>query len=114
MSLNRDFEEIYEFYVQSLIEMIGEKHNHIDTKELNIIWKDIKKPSNIKKKKTDDKQILNNNFDFEYEKKKNQLASSLNSMKYDDLYRHCLRNGIQPPNNRNDMIKAIITKMNPL
>lgn len=109
MSLNRDFEEIYEFYVQSLIDTIGESKPHIDTTELRAIWRNIKTPNRSKKPQRKKEQYQEKN---EQEKKKSQLEASLVMMKYDDLCRHCLRNGIQPPNNREDMIKAIITKTN--
>jgi hypothetical protein len=110
MSLNRDFEEIYEFYVQSLIDTIGETNPHIDTKELRTLWKGIKNPHKDTKTKREKTTLCHGNI--ENEKRKTQLEASLMMMKYDDLCRHCLRNGIQPPNNREDMIKAIITKTN--
>lgn len=107
--LNKDFQEVYEFYVQSLINMIGEQHAHVDVAELQTIWKDITKPP---RKSSKPKQVIENapiSVDVEYEKRKNHLES----MRYDDLYRHCIRNGLQPPNNKDDMIRVILTRMYP-
>lgn len=99
-SLNKDMEEVYEFYVQSLIEMIGEQHAHIGVAELRSIWKDIKKPAHKKKQPSTD-------HDREYDKRKRQLEN----MRYEDLYRHCVRNGLQPPPKKEDMVRIIMTRI---
>jgi len=108
MSLNKDFQDIYEFYVQNLIEAIGEQHTHVNTKELRSIWKDIKNPSPKCSKPREPQRIVPPP-NLEYEKTRNQLGM----MRYDDLYRHCVRNGLQPPVNKEDMIKVILTRMYP-
>lgn len=107
MSLNKDFEDVYEFYVQSLIDMIGKQHDHVDVNELQSIWRSIKKPLRKRKPRPPNKTFPT--VDLEYQKRKTHLES----MRYDDLYRHCIRNGLQPPNNKNDMIKVILTRMYP-
>lgn len=107
--LNKDFQEVYEFYVQSLIDTIGEQHAHVDVAELQTIWKDIMKPP---RKSNKPKQVIEKvpiSVDVEYEKRKKQLET----MRYDDLCRHCVRNGLQPPNNKDDMIRVILTRMYP-
>lgn len=105
--LNKDFQEVCEFYVQSLIDTIGKQHAHIDVAELQSIWKDIIKPARKLKKKKIAESTPTPAMNLEYEKRKNQLAN----MRYDDLYRHCVRNGLQPPNNKDDMVKVILTRM---
>ena len=108
MSLNKDFEEIYEFYVQSLIESIGKHHTHVNIAELKTIWKQIKTPV----RKTKPPKVCPNppvEQNIEYEKRKNHLEN----MQYDDLYRHCVRNGFHPPAKKHDMIKLILTRWYP-
>jgi hypothetical protein len=106
MSLNKDFQDIYEFYVQDLIGSIGENHTHVDVEELRSIWKDIRNP---KRSKPTGPQRIVPPPNLEYEKTRNQLGM----MRYDDLHRHCVRNGLQPPTNKEDMIKVILTRMYP-
>lgn len=116
MGLDNDFKEVYEFYVGCFIEKVCDGHPQVGVAELKSIWKDVKQP--VKKSQRQKKQnnyltTASNNkkvIDDETQKKKQQLENSLSMMKYDDLCRHCIRNGIQPPVNRDDMIKAILTK----
>jgi hypothetical protein len=113
MSLNKDFEGIYEFYVRTLMETIAKQNDNVSVAELRSIWKEIKTPTKQKKtrvKKKKETIIENVRMDPVFEKKKKLVEM----MKYDDLYRHCIRNGIQqPPANKDDMIKVILTKMYP-
>lgn len=107
--LNKDFQEVCEFYVQSLINTIGEHHAHVDVEELQSIWREIMKPARKHKTRQNAGSVPIPVMDLEYEKRKNQLEN----MRYDDLYRHCVRNGLQPPNNKDDMIRVILTRMYP-
>lgn len=106
MSLNKDFQDIYEFYVQDLIDTIGQHHTHVNVEELRSLWKGIRNPKRSKSSQSTPEMPPAN---LEYEKTKNQLET----MRYDDLCRHCVRNGLQPPVNKEDMIKVILTRMYP-
>lgn len=110
--LNKDFQEVCEFYVHSLIDSIGEQHAHVDVEELQSIWREVLTPAVRKRKTTQDAGNAPTPAvatDPEYEKRKTQLET----MRYDDLYRHCVRNGLQPPNNKEDMVRVILTRMYP-
>ncbi len=98
--MNKDMDDVYEFYVRSLMDRIGELHTHVDMAELRSIWRDIKRP--VRRRRTRPQRDSLS----EYEKRKRQLEG----MRYEDLCRHCVRNGLQPPNNRDDMIKIILTR----
>jgi len=110
--LNKDFQDVCEFYVQSLIDSIGKQHAHVDVEELQSIWREIMKPAVRKHKPRQNGENAPSTptiMDLEYEKRKTQLET----MRYDDLYRHCVRNGLQPPNNKEDMVRVILTRMYP-
>lgn len=109
--LNKDFQEVCEFYVQSLIHSIGEHHDHVDVEELQSIWREIMRPARKHKTRpnVESAPATPTIIDLEFEKRKTQLET----MRYDDLYRHCVRNGLQPPNNKEDMVRVILTRMYP-
>lgn len=120
MSLNKNLEETYEFYVQAFIKTIGDHHEHIPIDEMRAIWKNIKKPlKNNKKQQKQKKQEIEsiignlmNCCENDLENRRNKIEYSLNNMCFNDLYRHCIHNGIQqPPSNKNDMIKIILTRL---
>lgn len=109
--LNKDFQEVCEFYIQSFISTIGKQHAHVDVEELQSVWREIIKP--VRKHKTKIQNVQSapslTTIDLEYEKRKTKLET----MRYDELYRHCVRNGLQPPNNKDDMIRVILTRLYP-
>ena len=113
--LHKDFQEVYEFYVQSFIDTIGKQYGHVDVAEVQSIWEETLKPVVRKRRHTlrntasTTASTLRLDVDLEYEKRKKQLEM----MRYDDLFRHCVRNGLQPPNNKDDMVRVILTRMYP-
>lgn len=102
--LSKDFRTLYLFYVNELIDRITDEY-HVPKHDLHDIWKQIEKPQRKARlvKKTQPLTVK--------EKKLEQLWHTLHALKIEDLYRHCQKNGIQPPNNKEDMIKAIMTKL---
>lgn len=99
--INKDLEQAYDYYVGRLIGLIEKKYQ-IDQNEMLHIWRNIKRPKRKKRHGVNDSL---------QEQKKYQIWNSLNMLKYEDLCRHCIRSGIQPSANKQDMIKAIMTKM---
>ena len=104
MDLQKDFRTIYQFYVTELIKMITDQY-HVPEKDLYDIWKDIEKPPRKAKRSKQSQEFTVK------EKQEHKLWHMLSALKTEDLYRHCQKNGIQPPNNKEDMIKAIMTKL---
>ena len=103
MDLDAECRLIFNFYFKTLVNEIEKKYGIMGLKD---VWRETmehgKKRKNRKKQETihvilDDKQ--------------EKLRNALNMMKQDDLFRHCVRNGIQPPHNRDDMIKAILARV---
>ena len=107
--LNKDFQQVYEFYVQSFIDTIGKEYAHVDVAELHSIWEEILKPAKKRTTTTTIPQPAATLLDQEYEKRKTHLET----MRYEELLRHCVRNRLQPPNNKDDMVRVILTRMYP-
>lgn len=104
-NLNKDLVKIHDFYVSEFIKTLGKKY-HVNPKELLDLWNDrFHQPPTEKQKQP---FCLKTRKEQEQQQK---LWDSLCMLKYDDLSRHCLKNGIQPPLQKDDMIKAIIAKV---
>lgn len=107
-NLNKDFIKIHEFYVGDFIKTMGKKY-HINPQELLDIWNESQRPTPLMPKQ--EKPCLNTRRHDVNEHQKQKLWNSLHVLKHEDLSRHCIKNGIQPPLQKEDMIKAIVAKV---
>ena len=95
--MNKDLEGVCDYYVGMLIDAITDGHG-VCGRELHGIWKNIKRPARGRKRSSKPQRS-------------DQPRSILHTLKDDDLRRHCVRNGILPPTNRDDMIRVLTAKL---
>jgi hypothetical protein len=101
--VNRDLEEVYDYYVR---EWVGEVERRYGVGGLWGIWEGIKRPARRKPRP--------HRAEDTHQTAREKMRGLLRMLKPEDLHRHCLRNGIQPPAQREDMIQAILARACPL
>jgi hypothetical protein len=92
--------------MNDFIKTISKKYK-VEPQELRRLWK--QQHSSCDRKKTCIETTKKQQPSSEQQQQ--QLWKSLCMLKYEDLSRHCLKNGIQPPLQKDDMIQAIIAKV---
>ena len=106
MDLDAECRSIFRFYFKMFVKEIENKYGLIG---LNDVWKETMECGK-KKRRTKNQQVQDQPKE-QHDERQDKLRSALHMMKQDDLFRHCIRNGIQPPHNREDMIKAILARV---
>lgn len=109
MDLDAECRLIFKFYFKTFVREIEKKYGVVGLKD---VWRETtehKRTPNKKVKKQYITNIILN--EKQHQEKEEKLRNALHMMKQDDLFRHCVRNGIQPPHNRDDMIKAILARV---
>lgn len=106
MDLDAECRSIFRFYFKMFVKEIENKYGLVG---LNDVWKETMECEKKKKRKKN-QQVLDHPQE-QHLTRQDKLRSALHMMKHDDLFRHCIRNGIQPPHNREDMIKAILARV---
>lgn len=106
-NLNKDLRAVHETYMNDFIKTISKKYK-IEPQELRRLWKEQHSSCDRKTKKNN---CLETTKKQQPSSEQQELWKSLCMLKYEDLSRHCLKNGIQPPLQKDDMIQAIIAKV---
>lgn len=104
--LNKDLRAVHETYMNEFIKTISKKYK-VEPQELRRLWKEQHSSCDRKTRK----QTCIETTNKQQPSSEQQLWKSLCMLKYEDLSRHCLKNGIQPPLQKDDMIQAIIAKV---